>query len=207
MRRSLLLLPSTLLLLIATSCGGSASPTAVPAPTSPPLSSSALDELGLSETHTFTSMGFSMAYPEGWLTGVSFRTTMLSELNEDHIKGFPNVPGIPRPAKGFQVTLTVVSKDVYLKRSAQNLDGLMAMWASSYSLKAPDESIEAQAFRGAPALRVTGTMGFGRVVDCILGHNPVFAFLLCLGAPSEQALAEFMPTWEQMLVSIRPAAE
>ena len=204
MRRGLLLLPSTLLLLVVTACGGSASPTAVPAPTAPPLSSSALDELGLSETHTFTSMGFSMPYPAGWLTGVSFRTNIISELKEDHSKGFPNTPGIPRPTKGYQITLTVLSKDVYLKRSARNLDGLLSRWASGYGLKAPDESVQAQMFRGAPALRVTGTMGFNRIVNCLIGQNEEFAYLLCLGAPTEQALAEFMATWEQMLASIHP---
>lgn len=208
MRAGLVVLTSSLLVLVATACGSSApTPTAVLTPTLAPLSSSALEELGLSETYAFSSMGFSMAHPTGWLTGVSFRTNIISELEEDHSKGFPNTPGIPRPTKGYQVTLTVLSKDVYLKRSARNLDGLLSRWASGYGLKAPDESVQAQMFRGTPALRVTGTMGFNRIVNCLIGQNEEFAYLLCLGAPTEMALAEFTPTWERMLASIKPVGE
>ena len=56
-------------------------------------------------------------------------------------------------------------------------------------------------------MRFTGTLGFGRVVNCIGGYDSAFIFTLCLGAPSEQALAEFMPTWEQMLDSTAQTAK
>ena len=214
MRRNLFLLTSTLLVLVATACDSNASPTAVPAPTSPPPSSSGLEELGLTETYTFNRMGFSMAYPAGWLTGSSGITRLISELDEDHDKAWPNKGSnyrqTPRATKGYQVSLSRMSKIEHIERFSTflgSLDAVMGFFTTNYTLAVPSESNAAQTFRGEPALRVTGTLGFGRVVDCIVGHDPVFMFLFCLGAPSEQALDEFMPTWEQMLASIKPVGE
>ena len=57
---------------------------------------------------------------------------------------------------------------------------------------------------GAPALRTTGVFGLGMIAKCLVGNPGKIWYFLCLGAPSEEALAEFMPTWEQMLASIKP---
>jgi len=213
-RGSLLRLFSITVVLVAAACGGSASPTAVPTPTSPPLSSSALEELGLSETYVFNRMGFSMAYPAGWLTGSSGITRLISEFEEDHEKAWPNKGSnnqqTPRATKGYQVSLSRMSKLEQVERFSVDLGSLgavMGFYSTNYTLSVPSESNVAQTFRGEPALRVAGTLGFGRVVNCIVGHDPVFMFLFCLGAASEQALAEFMPTWEQMLASIKPVGE
>ena len=204
MRTSLLLLTLTLLVTVATACGSRASPTAVPTPTTPPVVSSIL-HFDLTKTHTITSMGLSMAYPAGWLRGSVANTTLISELNEDHDKGWgEGTPYVPLATQGYQVTLSVNRKADITQFSTQDLDALMDLYATFYSLSAPRESSIAQMFRGAPALRVTGTLGFDRVVNCVVGHNPEVAFLFCLGAPSEQALEKFMPTWETMLASIKP---
>ena len=198
-------LTAWLMMVLAVACGSDPTPTAVPIPT---FSPSSVLELGLSETHTFDKLGFSMAYPAGWLTRSSGTTHLISELNQDHEKAWPSKPGwtqSPRATKGYQVSLSVRSKAELLGHFAtRKLDDAMGLFAVGYSLQVPSEHNVAQMFRGEPALRVTGTLGYGRVVNCIVGHNPVSIFLLCLGAPSEQALAEFMPTWEQMLASVEP---
>ena len=208
-RTSLVLsLSICLLTLVAAACGGSVSPTAVPTPTPPPLSSSVLEELGLTESYTFDQLGFSIAYPTGWLTGSRGLTRLISELEEDHDKAWPYKQGFttPRATKGYQVSFTAYPKGTLnnIGLSMRTLNHVMGFFATDYTLTVPSESKVTQMFRGEPALRVTGTLGFGRVVNCIVGHDPVFMTLICLGAPSEQALQEFMPTWEQMLASLRP---
>ena len=158
MRTSLLLLTLTLLVTVATACGSRASPTAVPTPTTPPVVSSIL-HFDLTKTHTITSMGLSMAYPAGWLRGSVANTTLISELNEDHDKGWgEGTPYVPLATQGYQVTLSVNRKADITQFSTQDLDALMDLYATFYSLSAPRESSIAQMFRGAPALRVTGTL-------------------------------------------------
>ena len=107
-RGSLLLLPSTLLVLVATACGQSDTGPPPPTPTATPRF-----ELGV--THTFNSWGYSMAYPAGWLTGLNQRTTFVSELFEDHDNRNWPLLGPPRPTKGYQVTLSLpYSAEYYL---------------------------------------------------------------------------------------------
>ena len=144
-----------------------------------------------------------MAYPAGWLTRSSGNTRFLSELDEDHNKPWQFRTG-PRPSKGFEVSLTTVSKRAIRRYSTRDLDAVMRIWKGFYALEVPSESNVEQMFLGEPARRGTGTLGFGQVVNCIVGQNPELIFLLCLLAPSEQALHEFMPTWEQMLASVTP---
>ena len=187
MRRSLFLLNMTLLVMVAAACEGRASPTGVPTPASPRPAASVLEGLGLTETHTFDNLGFSMAYPAGWLTRSSGNTRFVSELDEDHNKPWPLRTG-PRPSKGFEVSLTTVSKRAIRRYSTRDLDAVMRIWKGFYALEVPSESNVEQMFLGEPVLRGTGNLGFGQVVNCIVGHNPELVFLLCLLAPSEQAL-------------------
>ena len=108
--------------------------------------------------------------------------------------------GPPRPVKGYQVTLSLpYSAQYYLSNNLRPEDWLVRQNMSG-------EFTDSTWF-GAPARRFTGTVGFARIVNCLLGRTAKSAFLLCIGAPSEQALDEFMPTWEQMLASIEPVAE
>lgn len=177
----------------------------VPASASPPRSSSALDdssalnELGLTETYSFDQLGFSIAYPTGWLTGSSGITRLISEVEEDHDKAWPAKAGwiqTPRATKGYQVSLTLLAA-----RWVQTMEELMAFYRNAYSLREQSELRVEQVFRGEPAVRFTGTLGYGRLVNCLGGYDRRFIYTLCLGAPSEQALSEFMPTWEQMLAT------
>ena len=173
------------------------------APALPP--SSALQESGLTESYTFEQLGVSMAYPAGWLTGSSGITRLISELEVDHERAWPSKTGwvqTPRATKGYQVSLTLQAA-----RWVRSLVDVMAFYRNGYSLKEQSELRVEQTFRGEPAVRFTGTLGFGRVVNCIGGYDSAFIFTLCLGAPSEQALAEFMPTWEQMLDSTAQTAK
>ena len=189
-RGSLALLLSALLVLVASACGRSDTG---PTPTSEPAF-----ELFL--THKYIAWGYSMAYPAGWLPGLSQRTTFISETFEDHeIRKWPLL-GPPRPVKGYQVTLSLpYAAQYYLSNNLRPEDWLV--WHNMSG-----EYTETHWF-GVPAKRFTGTVGFGRVVNCLLGRTAESAFLLCLGAPSEQALDEFMPTWDKMLASIKPVAE
>ena len=205
MRTALVLLPVTLLVLAATACGQSDAEPAPPTPTAVP-------ELELGVTHTITSWGYSMAYPTGWLTGLGNRATFISELIEDHNNRVWPMFGTPRPITGYQVSLTMTPR-VFLDPVTRSpvdipadLDGLRNWYENNYTLRAPGESTQAQML-GVPALRLAGTLGFGRAAECFIGLTEKFAFLFCLGAPTEQALDEFMPTWERMLATIKPVDE
>ena len=192
-RGSLLPLLSTLLVLVGTACGESDAGPAPPTPTATPRF-----ELGV--THTFNSWGHSMVYPAGWLTGVNQRTTFVSELFEDHDNRNWPLLGPPRQTEGYQVTLSLpYPAEYYLSFDIRPEDWLIRQNMSG-------EWTETQ-WLGAPAARFTGTVGFGRIVNCLRGNTAESEFLLCLGAPSEQTLDEFMPTWERMLASIKPAGD
>ena len=195
-----------------TACGGSDTPTAVSIPTSPPTASSVLRELGLTESHTFPKqLGFSMAYPSGWNVGYGWtgitgiRSTHISELTDDA----PDDSRLGKPVAGYQV--------VYFQNSANRLvrfhnvaptelSGFLETLRHDfgYEVSAPPE--EASAF-GTDALRSRGTFGHGLIADCLVGNPGALWYMLCIGAPSKKALDEFIPTWEQMLASVKPVAE
>ena len=205
-------LTASLIMVLATACAGSGSlptPTAVPTHTPPPAASSGPGDSDLTETQTFTRLGFSMAYPAGWFTGLRDRTIFISELNEDHDDRGWGYRGGPRPTKGYQVSLTLDAVE-YMKRyyglRSEHLGFLKDVYDANYTLTTKGESTRTEIL-GLPALRVTGTLGWGRVVNCFLGFSGRTAFLFCLGAPTKQALDEFMPTWEQMLASIKLVGE
>ena len=197
-----LILSYTLAVLVAAACGGSKpSPTALPAPTSAVPTVSSGSPFQLTETRTFGRFGYSMAYPSGWLIRVSQNTTLMSELGADHDRDWPSCCGGPRATKGYQASLTLESFPPNVRE--WTMEGLQNRYGLAHNLQVAGVPTEAQVF-GVPARRVTGTLGFGRVVNCLFGLTEKLGFLLCLEAPSEQALSEFMPTWEQMLASIRP---
>ena len=116
LRGSLALLLSALLVLVASACGRSDTG---PTPTSEPAF-----ELFL--THKYIAWGYSMAYPAGWLPGLSQRTTFISETFEDHeIRKWPLL-GPPRPVKGYQVTLSLpYAEQYYLSNNLRPEDWLV----------------------------------------------------------------------------------
>ena len=148
-----------------------------------------------------------MAYPSGWMVGhrgleVS-HVTFISQLTEDHAR-----LNFGRQVAGYQV-LYWADTDERMRKWHDVLPGdfsgylevLEGEWG--YDLSAgPEES----RVLGAPAFWARGTFGLGLIADCLIG-NPrgEWWFHLCIGAPSEEALDEFMPTWDLMLASIKPS--
>ena len=200
MRRSLLLLLSSLLVLVAPACGGSE-----PSPTPTPTSLPAGPPFELGKTHTFTQLGFSMAYPVGWKVGYSTiasgeATTHLSQLPEDHAR-----LKFGRSVAGYQVMYGWLGAGAMSVNDVPrgNVPRFIQWMKTELGYEASGPPDKADVF-GAPALRTTGVFGLGLIAECLVGNPGKFWYFLCFGALSEEALEEFMPTLERMLASIKP---
>lgn len=155
--------------------------------------------------HVFTGFGFSIEHPEGWLAETRLTVTIISELEEDHDHAF----GDPFPRAGYQVFLD--HRDVPFMQSIglpenATLDDLLELNINEFDWQVSDV-LETEIF-GVPALRVKYDHDNENGAHVFyMGFIEGEAFLFGLGAPSEDAIDEFMPTWEKMIESIESVEE
>jgi hypothetical protein len=161
--------------------------------------------LKLSETYTFPSFGFSIDYPAGWSVETRDTVTIISELESDLQNAFQEDPP---PIEGFSLSLDQRSlsfmRGLGLPEEA-TLEDLLDLNQGFFDWQEPLDIVETEAF-GAPALSIMTSDGeVSR--NTLMGYAGDRAFLLQFSAPSDQALTDIAPTWNQMLASIQPAGE
>ena len=177
-------------------------PTVTPDPTpAPEPTAKAAAGIPLGETHEITGFGFSIDHPTGWLADTRDTITVISELESDHL---PSFTGQTRRRDGFGVSLdhrTLGFMSGLGLPLSPTLEDLLQLNARFLNWEGPVEPIEAVVF-GVPALKVATQDSSGNAGVIYMGFVGSEAFLLSVEAPSEEALAETMPTWTRMLETI-----
>ena len=157
------------------------------------------------DTHVFSGFGFSIDYPEEWLAETQDTITSLAELEEDHARilrgGTFDVAGISVALDHRDMPFM---KSIGLQENS-TLDDLLEFNADTFSWQVSAVA-ETEIF-GVPALRAELVNQFGDAAVFYMGFIKDEVLLFGLSAPSEDALEEFMSTWEEMLASIRPVEE
>ena len=180
-------------------------PTPVPTPTEAMDTNS--DEsttattLELTETHVFPDFGYSIDYPAGWVTGTKNNLTIITQLEEDQQRIFSD----DSSPKGYYVTLDHLDiARLYDLGLSQNptLRDLLRFNVLFLGMPQPRETRQISLF-GVPTLRVKAAEEDQWGV-AYFGVKDERFFLFVLTAVSEEALDEFMPTWNQMVESIKP---
>ena len=183
-----------------------APPTAAPLPTpvrvpTPAPVDRPLREFDLNSTHTIGWIGFSIMYAEGWLAETTpGRHTTISEVADDHELQYL----VPRPSNGLQIMLagTPMRSGLGSTNSSLGPTDLMRLLEEQWGFLYNEELVEVQVF-GVPAVRARGPLHGGGAADCLTGvTEKEKAFFFCVGAPLEQDLEAFLPTWERMLAGI-----
>jgi hypothetical protein len=182
-----------------------ATPTPVPTPTeavdTSPDESTTAAALELTETHVFSDFGYSIDYPAGWVTGTKNNLTIISELEEDQERIFSD----DSSPEGYYVTLDHLDIErLYDLGLSQNptLEDLLRFNILFLGMPQPRETQELSLF-GVPTLRVKAAEEDQWGV-AYFGVKDERFFLFVFTAVSEEALDEFMPTWNQMVGSIKP---
>lgn len=158
-----------------------------------------------SHPHVFKGFGFSIDFPEGWLAETRGTVTQISELEEDHDRAFRDDPFSPT---GYRVSLDHRTISFMRRIGLQEnstLDDLLEFNADEFGWQV--SAVEETQIFGVSALRAKVVDELGVALDIFMGFIGDEVFLFSLSAPSEDALEEFMSTWEEMLASIRPVEE
>ncbi len=179
-------------------------PTPVPTPTravdTSPDGSTTATALELTETHVFPNFGYSIDYPAGWVTGTKNNLTIISELEEDQERIFSD----DSSPEGYYVTLDHLDierlYDLYLSQNP-TLRDLLRFNILFLGMPQPRETRQISLF-GVPTLRVKAAEEDQWGV-AYFGVKDERFFLFVITAVSEEALDEFMPTWNQMVESIK----
>ena len=156
----------------------------------------------LTETHVFSGFGFSVDYPAGWLTDTNAPASIISELEADHEIGIQETD---YDLQGYQISFDhrdmPFMQDLGLPENPA-LDDLLELNRGFFEWDESIEVTEVEIF-GVPAYRVETDDGSDWGVS-LMGIRGDEAFLFGFGAPSEEARAAFMPTWDRMLQSTTP---
>lgn len=176
---------------------------AAPATSEPTAAVAEGGEFELSENYEFDGFGFSMAIPAGWHADTRREVTFINELESDHATAFREEPP---PREGYQIALD--HRDAAFMATIglgedPTLQDLFELNKEFFDWQEPIEVSETEAF-GAPALAAKAFDGEDWGYS-LMGFANDEAFLLSLGAPSEEALDAFLPTFEQIVSSIAPA--
>ena len=158
-----------------------------------------------SHPHVFKGFAFSIDFPEGWLAETRGTVTQISELEEDHDRAFRDDPFSPT---GYRVSLDHRTMSFMRRIGLQEnstLDDLLEFNADEFGWQV--SAVEETQIFGVSALRAKVVDELGVALDIFMGFIGDEVFLFGLSAPSEDALEEFMSTWEEMLASIRPVEE
>jgi hypothetical protein len=167
------------------------------------------EPLTLTETQAFAAdFGFSIDYPAGWFAEVdpSEPVTLISQLEDDHRRAFRsgNITyrgiGISHDHRDL-----AFMRGIGLPADA-SIDDLVQLNAEFFEWREPFEVIEAEVF-GVSAVSVRVVDGRGNSNIVLQGFLDNRVFLFELKAPSEEALDAFLPTWEEMLESIKRVEE
>lgn len=186
-----------LILLLVAACSGEQA-----APESDAEPAAETDEYELGESYEFAGFGFSIAIPAGWHADTRGTVTMINELESDHATAFRDEPP---PLEGYQIGLdhrnAAFMAGIGLGEDP-TLQDLFELNKEFFEWQEPVEVSESEVF-GVPALAAKAFDGedWGYT---LMGFVNDEAFLLGYGAPSEEALDGFLPTWEQMVASIVP---
>ena len=182
-----------------------ATPTPVPTPTeavdTSPDKSTTATALELSETHVFPDFGYSIDYPADWVAGTKNNLTIISELEEDQERIFSD----DSSPQGYYVTLDYLDIErLYDLGLRQNptLRDLLRFNILFLGMPQPRETRQISLF-GVPTLRVKAAEEDQWGV-AYFGVKDERFFLFVFTAVSEEALDEFMPTWNQLLEGIKP---
>ena len=158
-----------------------------------------------SHPHVFKGFAFSIDFPEGWLAETRGTITQISELEEDHDRAFRDDPFSPT---GYRVSLDHRTISFMRRIGLQEnstLDDLLEFNADEFGWQV--SAVEETQIFGVSALRAKVVDELGVALDIFMGFIGDEVILFALSAPSEDALEEFMSTWEEMLASIRPVEE
>ena len=160
------------------------------------------DQVELTETHFFSGFEFSVDYPAGWLADTNAPTSTISELEADHELALQEEEFDPQ---GYGISFD--HRDMPFMQELglpedPTLDDLLELNRGFFEW---DESIEVTELEifGVPAYSVETDDGSSWGVN-LMGIRGDEAFIFGFGAPSEEARAAFLPTWDLMLQSITP---
>ena len=169
--------------------------------------SAATDEVNatrfeLSETQVLQGFGHSIDYPAGWLADTQVPVTVISELVEDHQKALRQDDF---DGKGYQIIFDhrdmAFMEGIGLPQDP-TLDDLLDLNKEFFEWQEPIEVTEQELF-GVPTYGIETQDGSSWGIS-LMGIRDGEAFLLTLGAASEEARDAFRSTWERMLESISP---
>jgi hypothetical protein len=171
---------------------------------SPAAQESLTPDVELSESYVLPGFAFSINYPAGWQADTRGTFTVITELEEDHQNAFDN----DYAPKGYEVALDHVALSFLRDRglpSDPSLEDLFNFNMEFFGVQEPTEVSQIVVF-GVPAMSAKFQIDerWGLVSTGFLEQR---VFVLVISAPSEDALAEFAPTWARILENIKPVAE
>lgn len=155
----------------------------------------------LTQTHTIPSFGFSIDYPEGWFAETDGSISRMVEIQEDLDP--PDGPCCPK-SNGVVISLdhrSIFQLEEWGLPKDASLDQLFAFNIGEIEGMTNPEITETVVF-GVPALRSSYYESQWRITYA--GFIKDEAFIFAVGAPTEQLLDDFMPTWDLILASISP---
>ena len=196
-RRTALPLALAVVALVLASCGALSQATPVP-PTGTPLAG-----LPLTQTHLFPGFGFSIDYPEDWVTATQAPVSLFAGTEAD-------LADLQRGASPQGVILSHDHRGMSFMQGLglpedPSPEDLYALNAGFFGWGEPVTQSEVTVL-GAPALRARVSNG-GRWEETVMGYVGDQAYLLSVEAPSEEALDDFLPTFEAMLASAEAVGE
>ncbi len=191
-KRTVLPLVLAAVALVLASCGALSQATPVP-PTETPLAG-----LPLTQTCVFPGFGFRIDYPEGWVTATQATVSLFAGTEADLAK-------LQRGASLEGVVLSHDHRGLSFMQGLGLPEDLYALNAGVFGWGEPVAQSKVTVF-GTPALRVRVSEG-GRWEETVMGYAGAQAFLLSVEAPSEEALDDFLPTFEAMLASAEAVTE
>ena len=162
------------------------------------------DVAELTETVQFIGLDFEIDYPDGWITRTASPVTFIEEFENDS-----NNLDIGRPVEGIVITLDHRTIAFLESIGAEIVDRspeeMVALNQQFFGWELTNLE-EVQIF-GVDALRaeVEDSSGVHLVYQGFL--NDERAFLINVAAPDADTLADFMPTWDLMLASIRDESD
>jgi hypothetical protein len=218
---SRLTLVGTALLLVAAACSGDddASPelsagatvtntsttTAAPSTTSAVLIEVPLPT-DVAETYSIPGFGYSIDYPSGWFAETRGSVTNIAQTEEELQARFSD-SNPPPEALGVGLDHRTVSflQGIGLTSDDPTAEDLLEFNTNNFGWTDVRDLAEVEIF-GATAIRVRVTNPEGRDSIQYQGVRPDNgeAFLLGLGAATDESLDAFLPGWDAMFESIRP---
>jgi hypothetical protein len=185
--------PDTTTTVVATTSTTAAPATTAAAPIEVPLPSD------LTETYSIPNFGYSIDYPSGWFADTNEPNTQIVQIEEELFSDSDEKVGL-----GVNLDHRTVAflQSIGLASDDPTAQDMVEFNTSEFGWTDVRDVEEVEIF-GSPAIRVRATDSGGESVvyqGIRSDTGEVFAF--SFGAPTDEILDEFLPTWDAMVDSI-----